>query len=109
MQITLTPEEIAAAPAAVHQWLTQIMGVPPAKPKTRKKKDPPAEVAEEAPAEIEEAEPPKHSDVLSAAGKFVESKGEEDLVAIFADLGLKKLSDCKPEQRAELLTRMATA
>ena len=101
MYLSITPDDLADAPAAVQTWLSsKFFPDKKATPAKRKK----ATETTEAPVE-----PPPHSDVLERAGKYVEAKGEPELIAIFESMGIKKLSDCKPEQRAELLARMAVA
>ncbi|MEM1224575.1 MAG: hypothetical protein AAGJ40_02700 [Planctomycetota bacterium] len=91
MQLTLDQEDINNAPEAVRSWLAKFINVPtPPKP------------APDTPLQA-----PAIEQVIEAAMKLLESKGEDVLQEVLNKVGVDRVKNCPADKRAELLAEIA--
>lgn len=81
----------------------------PAKKNRRKTKKaaPEKEAKPEDKSEAEDTVKPEH--LVSVAEKFLSSRGAKSLRGVLSSFGVKRVIDCPPEKRADLLTELSVA
>lgn len=119
--ITLTSEDLQAAPEAVRCWLLGGESSPPPPQKNSKpvkarstvnateEATPQKEDSPEKPLPEEKPEPsgPSQEEVIKAALALVKDKGADELASILGKMGIKRVKECPNERLSELLTEIA--
>lgn len=97
--------DVSTAPEHVVSWIASQLNAQVQPTPVAKKENPCKLVVTDVP-EVEEVVPTR-SEVLTAAKKFLDSKGVDDLKKVLTDLGIETVSKCPEGKLAALLATIA--